>query len=256
MASLDYLRLASYTFFYSSVIAKFMNEWPGKMKPGRWLQYKGWKTESLFVGVADQEAKRHLVISCSGAASNDLADFVKDWKGMYCTRIDVQRTIEKPKHSSLRRIRKATQTENTTLVQSKDNDTLYVGSRTSDCYTRLYEKPLDETYLRLEFELKGKRARSAWLAMAHGKTASTIFVHYLNKSKLPTRVKEWYTETADKNEDDFEMANVIHSARKKLRWLRSLDACMEKAMNDHEIGEEVRELVQSWASFAGKLDKG
>lgn len=255
MASLDYLRLASFDFLYSSVMAKFMNDWPGKMKPGRWLQYKGWKTESLFVGAGEQDGKRHLIISCSGAAANDLAVFVKDWKGLYCTRLDVQRTIKRPKHAKLRRIRKATGTKNTTLIQSMENDTLYVGSRTSDCFTRLYEKLLDETFLRLEFELKGKRARAAWLALQHGRTASTIFVHYLNKSKLPNTVKTWYTEPSDKNEEEFEMANVLHSAKKKLRWLRSLDACMEKAMSDHQIGDEVKELVCSWAEFAGDLDK-
>lgn len=232
-----------------------MNDWPGEMRPGRWLQYKGWKTESLFIGAGEQEGKRHLIISCSGAASNDLAVFVKDWKGLYCTRLDVQRTIKKNRQSSLRRIRKATRTENTTLIQSKDNDTLYIGSRSSDCFTRLYEKPLDEMYLRLEFELKGKRARSAWLAMVHGRTASTIFVHYLNKSKLPNRVKSWYTEPSDKNEKSYEEAETLHSAKKKLRWLRSLDACMEKAMGNHEIGEQVKELARSWAEYANKLDK-
>ncbi len=255
MASLDYLRLASFDFFYSAVVAKFMTDWPGKMKPGQWLQYKGWRTESLFVGVGEQDGKRHLIISCSGPAANDLAIFVKDWKGLYCTRLDVQRTREKPIHSNLRRIRKATRTKNTTLIQGKENDTLYVGSRTSDCFTRLYEKPLDDMYLRLEFELKGKRARSAWSAMAHGKTASTIFVHYLNESKLPDTVKLWYTEQSDKDESNFDETVVLHSAKKKLRWLRSLDACMEKAMADHQIGEATKELVRSWAQHADNLDK-
>lgn len=255
MASLDYLRLASFDFTYSKVMAKFMGEWPGKMKPGRWLQYKGWKTESLFIGAGEQKGKRHLIISCSGAAANDLALFVKHWKKLYCTRLDVQRTIQKSKYSSLRRIRKATGKKNTTLIQSKDNDTLYIGSRSSDCFTRLYEKPLDDMYLRLEFELKGKRARAAWLAMQHGKTASTIFVHYLKKSKLPDTVKDWYSEQSDKDEGDFAEAAVLHSAKKKLRWLRSLDACMEKAMSNHEIGEQVKELARSWASFADNLDK-
>ncbi len=232
-----------------------MKEWPGKMKPGRWLQYKGWKTESLFVGAGEQDGKRHLIISCSGMAANDLALFVMNWKHLYCTRLDVQRTVENPKYSSLRRVRKATKTKNTTLIQSRDNDTLYIGSRTSDCFTRLYEKLLDDMYLRLEFELKGKRAKAAWLAMQHGKTPSTVFVHYLNKSKLPSTVKQWYFEPSDKSEEDYEEAVVLYSAKKKLRWLRSLDVCMGEAMANHEIGEEVKELVRGWAKFAEHLDK-
>lgn len=255
MASLDYLRLAAFEFSFASIISDLMNWYPGGWRSGRWLQYKGWKKESYFVGVGEQAGQRHMVISASGPEANHLEKFMFNYTSFYGTRLDVQRTIPRPKYASLRRIRKATGTENTTLIESQENDTLYVGSRASDCFTRLYEKPLDEMYLRLEFELKGARARSAWGAIIHGKTPSTIFNHYLKKSKLPETVKEWFALPGDESETEMDRAIKIHSAKKKLRWLRSLDASMEKALADHEIGEQVKELVRAWARYADNLDK-
>ena len=149
MASLDYLRLAGFDVFYATTTAAFMKQWPGGWKPSRWLQYKGWRREELFFGIGEQAGKRHFVTSASGVGSIDLAEFTRSWQGLYCTRIDVQRTIVRPKHAELRRIRTATRSENTTLIQSKENDTLYVGSRASDVFTRLYEKQLDTMWLLL-----------------------------------------------------------------------------------------------------------
>ena len=255
MASLDYLRLASFKFNYAKIISELMKWYPGGWKPGRWLQYKGWRKESYFAGVGEQAGRRHMVISASGSESNTLAQFMDGYLSFYCTRMDIQRTIEKPKHAQLRRIRTATKSENTTLIQSRENDTLYIGSRGSDLYTRLYEKPLDTMYLRLEFELKGARARAAWGAIVHGKVPAQIFSHYLLKSKLPGKVKSWFAEPGDDDSLDVDRLFVVHSAKKKLKWLQSLDDSVEKAMADHEIGEEVKTLVRSWATVADKLDK-
>ena len=255
MASLDYLRLASFKFNYATIISELMNWYPGDWKPGRWLQYKGWRKESYFVGVGEQAGKRHMVISASGSESNRLTRFMDGHHSFYCTRMDIQRTIEKPKHAQLRRIRNATESKHTTLIQSRENDTLYIGSRGSDLYTRLYEKPLDTMYLRLEFELKGARARAAWGAIVHGKVPAQIFSHYLLKSKLPNKVKLWFTEPDDDDSFDVDRLIVIHAAKKKLKWLQSLDSSIEKAMTDHEIGEEVKTLVRTWATVADKFDK-
>lgn len=197
-----------------------------------------------------------MIISASGSLANDLARWMNNDRGFYCTRLDVQRTIERPRQASLARIRNQTQTKNTTLIQSKDNDTLYVGSRESDFYTRLYEKILDDAWLRLEFELKGARARAAWGGIQHGKTAGNIFAYYLRKSKLPDRVKAWYSEPGDNQSFEADRQIVEHGDRMKLKWLSSLDASVEKAMANHEIGEQVKELVRAWGKVADALDKG
>ena len=255
MASVDYLRLASFEFNYAKLISEFMNSWAEHYKPGKWLQYDGWKLGKLFVGVGEQSRKRHMIMSISGPETHKLAEWMHNELSFYATRLDVQRTIQKPKHSQLRRIQKSTKTNNCTLIESPENHTLYIGSRTSDCFTRLYEKPLDTMYLRLEFELKGKRARSAWGAYVHGRTPSDIFTHYLDKSHLPNTVKAWFSEPDDDHSVEFEMEQVTHDAKKKLAWLRSLDDSINQAMACHEIGEQVRGLIRMWAQEADRLDE-
>lgn len=255
MASLDYLRLASFDFNYSKLIAEFMNGWNEQWKRSKWLQYDGWKLGKLFVGVGEQSHKRHMIMSISGSETHKLAEWMHDQLSFYATRLDVQRTIEKPKHSQLRRIQKSTKTNNCTLIESPENHTLYIGSRTSDCFTRLYEKPLDTMYLRLEFELKGKRARSAWGALVHGKTPSHIFAHYLDKSHLPNTVKAWFSAPDDDLSVEFETERLVQSAQKKLAWIRSLDASINQAMACHEIGVQARAIVHMWSQEADRLDE-
>ncbi|GAH53618.1 unnamed protein product, partial [marine sediment metagenome] len=47
----------------------------------------------------------------------------------------------------------------------------------------------------------------------------------------------------------------LHDIGKTWAWIESLDASMEKNMNNHEIGEQVKTLVRSWAAYADELDK-
>ena len=96
----------------------------------------------------------------------------------YATRVDVQITIPQPK-ISLEKIHKSLGKKKTTLISSEANQTLYVGARTSDVFTRLYEKPLDKMYLRLEFEIKGGSARAVWESIRGGTTIGQIFNYYL-----------------------------------------------------------------------------
>ncbi len=255
MASLDYLRLAAFEFNYAKLISEFMNGWEEQWKPAKWLQYDGWKLGKLFVGVGEQAKKRHMIMFISGSETHKLAEWMHDELSFYATRLDVQRTIQKPEHAKLRRIQKSTKTNNCTLIESPENHTLYIGSRTSDVFTRLYEKPLDTMYLRLEFELKGKRGRSAWGALVHGKTTNDIFAHYLDKSHLPNTVKSWFSEPQDDLGVEFEMAQVTQSAKKKLAWLRSLDGSINQAMACHEIGGQVRAIVRMWAQEVNRLDE-
>jgi hypothetical protein len=47
----------------------------------------------------------------------------------------------------------------------------------------------------------------------------------------------------------------LHDIGKTWKWIESLDDSMEKYMGNHEIGEQVKTLVRSWAGYADKLDK-
>ena len=140
------------------------------------------------------------------------------------------------------------------IIQSELNDTLYVGARTSDVFTRLYEKPLDEMHLRLEFEFKGKVARGIWLALQAKNTPDEIFQHYLKKSKLPDYVKKHYFDVQDGETAFAIRQEIAKTDAAKLTWLQSCDSSVRQALYNHNIGDEVQRLVMSWANEAGNVD--
>lgn len=255
----DYLRIASWSDrAYSNIVARVMLAWPDDWKQSKWLQYRGWKKESFFIGHGRQQGKSHTVINVSGSLSQKMLPTLRELDEWYCTRIDLQITIDAcvMGDDRLAMVRDDCDTKNTTLIESIENDTLYLGSRSSDVFVRLYEKILeDKKYLRLEFELKGQRARACWLAIVQGESIDKVFKYYNKRSKLPGNVKEWFdaygvaaTQEAMNNE-------ILHASRMKLKWLQSLDTAVMKYMNNHDIGDDVKELIRSWAKHADYLDR-
>ncbi len=233
-----------------------MDAWPDDWQQGKWLQYRGWRKESLFVGHAIQERKSHTVLNISGSLSNRMMPSLLELPEFYATRIDVQVTIENPLGSgdALALVRDECTTKHTTLIESLENDTLYIGSRTSEKFIRLYEKNLEKSYLRLEFELKGQRARAAWVALVGGEQLHKIFHYYVKRSKLPPRAQAWYSGARSSATKECMAAEITHEAKKKLAWLVSLDKCIMRLMANHEIGEQVKTLIRAWAKHADWLD--
>ncbi|GAH01447.1 unnamed protein product, partial [marine sediment metagenome] len=186
---LDYLRIASWTVgSYSHILARIMLAWPEDWEQSGWLQYKGWKKEAFFIGHGTQQGKAHTIINVSGNLSQKLLPTLRALENWYATRIDLQITIDAcvMGDDSLSMLRDDCATKNTTLIESIENDTLYLGSRSSEVFLRLYEKILEnKKYLRLEFELKGQRARTCWAAITKGESLDRVFKYYNKRSKLP-----------------------------------------------------------------------
>jgi len=255
-AHLDYIRLASFEFSaHQDATAELMLFTPGGWTFGSWLQYKGWKKESIFVGRGEQNKKRHGILQVSGRQSQEMLEFLLQHEKHYCTRMDIQMTIPMPAGVYLTKIHKNLGKKVSTLISSESNDTLYVGNRSSDIFTRLYEKVLDRKYLRLEFELKGQRSRAAWLALLAGASVGEIFKYYYEKSILPAGVKKHYDVSGIDDTDKAMRAEVVKEAQKKLAWIQSIDGAIMKAIFDHDIGEEVRHIVQTWAAVSCNVDK-
>jgi hypothetical protein len=254
-AILDYIRLASWDWEeYAKTLGKIMGSWKGGWKQSKWLQYSGWRKEEFFIGFGEQHQKRHTVAGVSGSLSQRMFESLKAMSSWYATRIDVQVTIYCPDDLVLSDVRDRCKNKNTTLIESQFNDTLYLGSRESEIFTRLYEKPIVDKLLRLEFELKGSRARKAWTALCNGELVEKIFLYYLRKSMLPediARMFESYDVAATT-----EIMNQIkeHDNDKVWKWIEGLDSSMEKNMANHQIGESVKTLVRAWAKYADKLD--
>lgn len=255
-AQIDYLRLASWREGeYTKTLAKIMKAWEGNWSQSKWLQYSGWRKEEFFIGQGEQAQKHHVVAGVSGNLANRLLKSLTGLTYWYATRLDIQVTIYCPDDMVLADVRNRCKTDNTTLIESKENATLYLGSRRSELFTRLYEKPIIDKYLRLEFELKGCRARTAWTAIAEGEPVERIFLYYLRRSKLPEDTKVLF-EKYDIDATNQAMREIeTHDNAKVWAWMESLDDTFTKHMNNHQIGERVKTLVRAWASHADYLDK-
>ena len=256
-SALDFIRLATWDMAeHTFLLSDFLLASPGEYQPGKWLQYHGWRKKSHFLGTGEQNKKRHSVVNISGPCADRNYSHLLTAETYYCTRIDIQITIPKPPELSLREVYDQLKTENrkTSLISSEENDTLYLGARESDVFVRLYEKPLDELWLRFEFEFKGKTARAIWLALKSGSTSDECFQHYLQKSKMPDYVKKHYYNAVD-GETAFAIRKEIEkSDAKKLAWLQSIDESVRQALYNHNIGSEVSTLVMSWANEAANVD--
>lgn len=254
---LDYVRLACWNeSAYTKIVARLMEHWPDDWQQSKWLQYRGWRKDALFIGHAIQQQKSHTVLNISGSLSHRMLPSLLELPEFYATRVDVQVTIENPLGSgdTLALVRDECTTKNTTLIESLENDTLYVGSRTSEAFTRLYEKNLEKSYLRLEFELKGQRARAAWVALVGGEEIHKVFHYYVKRCKLPSRVQAWYSGARSSATKECMAAEITHDAKTKLAWLVSLDACAMRMMASHEIGEQAKAVIRAWGNHADWLD--
>jgi hypothetical protein len=257
-AKVDYIRLATWDYtVYLDTKSRLMLNWAGGWEPSKWLQYRGWRKEGVFIGNGDQNGKRHMIVHASGHISDRVWRSFAGIDGWYCTRLDVQITIDIPlNYTKLCAIRDETEHNNMTLIEGAINDTLYLGSRTSELFTRLYEKPiLDGMFLRLEYELKGSRARQAWLALSDDTSVGEVFKYYLEKCKLPDHVKAWFEDEKTDATDKAMRLQLVSDDKKILEWIQSIDGAMLKHMASTEIGSYVRRTIRGWAKYADELDK-
>jgi hypothetical protein len=256
-AALDYLRLATWDINeHVFLLSDILSQSPGEFEPAKWLQYHGWKRDGVFIGTGEQKGKRHSVVDISGyCAEHNYQNFLH-FDSYYSTRIDLQVTIPKPDGIELSEVYKDLKDAKvkTSIIQSEINDTLYVGARTSPVFTRLYEKPLDEMYLRLEFEFKGKVAKAIWKALRAESTMDEIYQHYLKRSKLPLYITKLFYNAQDGETEFAIRKEIAHSDAKKLAWLQSCDSSVRQALYNHNIGTEVQALVMTWAAEAANVD--
>lgn len=247
-AYLDYLRIGTWddptAFLMMAEIRAIGVNW----RKAKWLQYDGWRTKGMFYGTGEQQGKRHYIFDVSGPASIDLFHIAKDHEECYATRIDVQVTIEKPieynPHKTYQ-LQKEHSKRQTSIIMSDSGSTIYFGSRTGDTFARLYEKYLDnEEYLRLEFEIKGIKARSIFLQMSQGLKANDVFMRYVKSVKMPDYVRDWFS--APESGVIFWELEKIHTADKQLEWLSSLGNTVVRMGTDHYQGHAVKTMLTDW----------
>jgi len=250
--AIDWLTLATYRFeAYTDAAAQLRTRYFGKWKAASWLQYNGFKHPELPImyGRAIQSnEKDHFVVKVSGSFADEFTSWFLSLdcaESYYCTRIDIQRTRSVPEWWDVRLLHDELKDTNTvSIIQSDTGSTLYLGSRTSDRFTRFYEKDLDGKLLRLEVELKGRYARQAWSLFLAGEHREDCYHYHVSKLKVPEIIKTDYLSWAE-NEVEWAMAEKQSTMRTRLKWLHSLSATFLKMANDHDIGHEVRDLFYS-----------
>lgn len=256
-AQLDYVRFACWNDKIAlDLMSRLRRENKGEFHKSKWLQYNGWRSSSMYYGTGEQNGVRHYVFEQSGEDSNYLATIALDIPELYCTRIDMQITIEEPTTYDpfiTYTEQKSISGRASSIIHSDTGSTIYIGSRQGETFARLYQKQYDDRrWLRLEFEIKSKAAKAVWMQLAEGITVDDMYQHYLNKVKTPNYIKKWF-DTDNAKEISLDIIRVV-SADKQLKWLSSLEGTVVKMGNDHYQGNTVKALLERWLSLIDKKD--
>jgi len=251
-AYIDYLRLGTWNDqAYLRLVSKIRPLDKG-WRPAKWLQYAGQKSDHMFYGVGLQGARRHYIIQCSGELAQMFYEHSKNYAVFFCSRIDIQRTIELPEHYEPLKLYEELNNDTnnrrvSSVILSSSGSTVYMGSRTSDTFVRVYEKELGDTqYLRFEFEIKGNTALNVYDSLLNEQyREGQIFDSLIHRFKVPTYLLDWFIEN---NEMTFkyESARIGQYKNNKLAWLSSLGAAIIKMGRDHDTGQIVKSWLESW----------
>jgi len=130
---------------------------PESAKEVRRLNYVGRQEGKLFVGSGEQDGYFHKMLQVSGRDSNLWIDSLAYLEDVECTHLDIQTTCEW-ENSDIFAI--AERLRDRFLVDyrtSREGDTVYIYSRLSDKFIRIYQKTAD--IVRFEVAYKKPYAR-------------------------------------------------------------------------------------------------
>jgi len=258
VALVDYVRLATFdTIQFYNLTAAIERKFTG-WHPQKHLQYKGRQSkEGVFHGLGDQNGRAHGIIQVSGLQAQIFLVWLfglgkERFSSFYCTRIDIQVTKQRP-HKEWRIGAYKRSQGGMSLIQSDTGITLYIGSRSSDSFWRLYDKTKD--LLRVEVELKGKLAKRSWVALVQGEAITGIWNRHLLKSKVPSAYTSTYQQPVDPATLPLEEEVIHEDLEGKLNWLKQLDGMIWKLLNDHDLHERTATIINRWAEYVQKIDE-
>lgn len=262
MAHIDYLRVGTWDLRQYTLLASQLMLWRTGWKAGSFLQYSGHKNDGLFFGTGKQGKKSHYIFQVSGGLAQTVLDdptiaVLLSNDAWYCTRIDIQRTNPLPEWWNVRDIADSLRQDsvNCSFVESDTGTTLYIGSRTSEKFIRIYTKQLDKAYLRFEYEIKGDLARAIYrnIYQTVSTTPTAVFNGLVVQQRIPQYVKSYYL---DRETESIDIRATEHAQdqQKRLDWLLSLEDTIRMMMADHDIGAKTRTFVNLLATYGSTLD--
>lgn len=201
---------------------------------------------SIFIGEGFQDGKAHYIVQVSGEAANRLLYY-----GLKLTqhgiarvkRLDLQVTVPYPdKWSQFKFL--IDMHEKGRMVQwreSKDVEgraqTVYVGNRTSERFTRLYVKFSHggERLLRLEVEYKGNRAEAMGRSILAGRRPKEYLAHELQTTFDHDGLTAVFAGSLDGAAPHTERVRVTSSTQKTEAWLlNQVLPALVKVLNAHD----------------------
>lgn len=250
---IDWVTITSWDVTTAVTWSRLLNvlEPTAETKPGRIRGYEGVYRGGGFIGQAAQAGRAHMMLRIAGATADQVSSVPAT---AHCTRLDVQITTAIPDGYSARRLaddlRKYQDDrwqKQVTLVEGSDGlDTVYVGSRQSERYARIYVKQVEEIrYLRLEVEHKGTAAQ---LLIENGVLLSTnakggALIEWIDGLQLTETIDiiEMYRSLLDCTALGMVMPKVVRTMDKTMMWiLNQVTPAMVRLLQDHDYGTYLR----------------
>lgn len=268
--AVDYLRLSS---FDGKAIAAFHQVVLRRNEPdmeSSWKQYRGVRAGQLFAGVAKQNDKIHGIFDVSGSEAHSImVAETPTGLDIKSTRIDLQVTIQLlPEYQYRAREFKdlleaadwATaqgtrlHKRKATLIEGPSEfglDTVYIGSRTTDRFSRVYVKEdLEKNqYLRFEVEFKSERANLVYQeCLTDGRNVAAI-LHGEWERIPPVEVEAWLkigeVLALFQEGKQISIPRSAADSNSRFRWFVSnVLPALETLLNDHEYGRRARRALE------------
>lgn len=271
--AIDWLTLTTYDAKVqrdmAMMISKLRPKWRDNSIDSKVKQYEGWRGEGYFVGAGRQKEKDHFMFRFSG----DLSDAVT-WQSprlpIDCTRLDCQLTLPLPTPieqtykayvslvDSVDKSEKARgqRERNVDAIVSPDGFcSLYVGSRESERFYRLYVKESGgEYFLRFEVEYKGKESMAGriWRDTAREPERLVIWlkgeIDTLPDHQLTTIFKDALSGVPG---EIMKQGRERADPQKTLEWLkRQVSPAIKRLIGNEDTRDAAIILLMDWLKFA------
>lgn len=210
---------------------------------------------SVFWGQGEQKGMHHWIVQVSGAKSNKamsqvIESGIEDYS---CTRLDLQITLPVPdwfkSRSFLDTLRTGTwvgRARKCTSVDNYGNDTVYIGSKTSDRFIRVYVKEVE--WLRFEVQYAKERADGCLKMMArHWHRGGRWVVGGILNNEVSQLPEHPVVAMYDKSLDPYQPVTVTlqKPTSRRMKWfVKQCCPAIMTLLNDHDNGYRTREILQ------------
>jgi hypothetical protein len=238
---MDYITLTSYDTQLLEAHARYIvSRIPEHMPTVKnRMQYAGLNCDGVFYGVGRQHNGLHAILQVPGFRSLVAAAIARvDAELVRCSRFDLQITIDAALVPSLELLFEKLNASDAAnwnqpgprpklqhIRNSDGYDTLYVGTRTSELFRRIYVKPIEgKDYLRYEVEYKGNLARALFERGDVGNMSAhkDLFRHQFHA--LPgtvQRLLQPFVERAGQGSGKFVPVNRSTDEETAIEWFAS-----------------------------------